>query len=65
MDKDRNFGLPQEPKRAIKESVGVEPHESDRAVRRDNTGDFPGGARLGMGAINNDWRWPRDEHRQR
>jgi hypothetical protein len=63
MDKDRSSGLP-EPKRAIKESVGVEPHESGPAIRRSDVRDFAG-ARVGVGAIENDWRWPRDEHRQR
>jgi hypothetical protein len=65
MDKDRNFSLPEEPKRVIKESVGVEPHEPDPEIRRGDARGFAGGARLGVGAINNGWRWPRDEHRQR
>lgn len=64
MDRDRNFGLAEEPKRAIKESVGVEPHESGPAIRRGDIRDLAG-ARASIAAIDNDWQWPRDEHRQR
>lgn len=53
-----------EPKRAIKESVGIVPRDP-RPATRGLVHTLIGGARPRTNDIGNDWRWTRDEHRQR
>lgn len=64
MDNDRTYDPPEEPKRAIKESVGIAPRDSLPATRSP-VSTLIGGVRLRTADIGNDWHWSHDEHRQR
>lgn len=64
MDNDRTYDPPEEPKRAIKESVGIAPRDPPPATHS-HVSAFIGASRLRTADIGNDWHWSHDEHRQR